>query len=85
MGEALNWTDVTSHGASGTLRFITSFLKFPIFTEKGPGWGVGALAIYFCVLGMSRPQGYVFTIPIWEGCCFSGPIVWQRVLFLILV
>ena len=33
-------------------------MKFPIFTEKGPG-GAGALAI-LCVLGMCRPQGYVF-------------------------
>ena len=83
----LDRRDVT-RGYRGTLRF-------PIFTEKGPEWGSGALAI-LCVLGMCRPQGYVFhnfclgrvlfsTQQSGKGHGFclgrglSGPILWQGV------
>ena len=71
----------------GTLRFITSFLNFPIFAEKGPwggglvgGGGAGALAI-LCVLGVCRAQGYVFHNFCVGRVLFSGAIVWQGVCF----
>ena len=67
-----------------TLRFITSFLKFPIFTEKGPEWGARALAL-LCALGMCRPQGYVFHNFCLEMVLFSGPIESGKGCVLILV
>ena len=82
-------------GVSGNVRFITSFLKFPIFTEKGPGGSGYTLCtgdvppsrVYvfhnFClgrVLFSAQRSGKD------HGFClgrvlFSGPIVRQGVCF----
>ena len=48
---------------------------------RPPGEGGGGALAIVCVLGMCRPQGYVF-----HGFClgrvlFSGPTVWQEVCF----
>ena len=70
MGEALNWTDVTSRGSiGGTLRFISS----PFLLSRGPG----ALAIVWCTgdVGPSRVcfsqflsgKGVVFSPTVWQG------------------
>ena len=53
-----------------TLRFITSFPKFPIVTEKGPG-GRG-LWLYFVYWGCASLKGMFFTVSLWEGCCFQA-------------
>ena len=62
----------------GTLRFITSFLKFPIFTEKGPGWGTGALALCtgdvppprVCFPQFRSGKGVLFSRTAWQGSRF---------------
>ena len=65
-----HWTDVTSRRSIGERTVYYFISEVPHFYREGArGAGGGALAI-LCVLGMCRPQGYVFTISVWEGCCF---------------
>ena len=67
----------------GTLRFITSFLKFPILLRKGPGGGggVGGSGYTLCT-GYVPPSTVCFSQFLsGKGVVFS-PTVWQGSRFL---
>ena len=57
-------------GASGNVTVYYFISEVPHFCWEGAGWGGGALAI-LCVLGMCRPQGYVF-----HNFCLGRVLFW---------